>query len=449
MIRLRLGLVLAAVLLVTACATTTRPPVTATPQYPDYPMPTIPADLAAAPDVRDRLTSGWQRLQANDLRGARADLNAALQRDPGFYPAEAALGFVELAARQPAEASAHFEVAIAGSEDYLPAWLGQSDALLALGRDADATTALERVLALDPARDDVRARLELVRFRAVQALIDEGRTARQVGQTDEARQRFERALALSPSSALILHELADVEMSAGRLGEAERYARQAVDVDPRDAQGQATLGAVLEAREQFAEAADAYARAVALDARPEWTARVTDLRARAELAALPAEFRAVPTATEVTRGQVAAYIGIRLEALIARAPARIADVATDVRTHWASKWILPVTRAGVMSLYANHTFQPDATVPRGDFAGIVAELLSLAFADRPSDLMQWVGEQPHFEDLPTTNIRYPSVALAVAVGAMSPRAGDRFDLAAPLSGPELESAIGRIETLVR
>ena len=99
------------------------------------------------------------------------------------------------------------------------------------------------------------------------------------------------------------------------------------------------------------------------------------------MAAVPAEFREMPTAPTVTRAEVAALIGTRLGRLIEAAPKRVAAVATDVRTHWAAPWILPVTQAGVMEIQPNHTFQPAALVRRDNLAQIVGQLLALAAAE--------------------------------------------------------------------
>src|SRR5690606_24159201 len=104
-------------------------------------------------------------------------------------------------------------------------------------------------------------------------------------------------------------------------------------------------------RERFGEAADAYASADRLESNAEWRERSRTLREEARLAALPKEFRHVATATALSRGDVAAFIGVNLSSVIDRAPARVTAVATDIRDHWAAPWILPVTRAGIMTIF--------------------------------------------------------------------------------------------------
>ena len=210
----RAGALLVVVLLA-GCVSVAPGPVVSAPRFPDYPVPDVPASLKAEAAIVTRHETAWRKLQAGDLRGARSEFAEVLKRLPEFYPAEAGLGYVELADRRPAEAAERFEAAIERADRYLPAWIGQVEALLSLERDADAIVAMERVLALDPRRDQLRGRLELVRFRLVQSLIESGQQARAAGRLDQARQVLEQALARSPESTLILGELALVEREAG------------------------------------------------------------------------------------------------------------------------------------------------------------------------------------------------------------------------------------------
>jgi tetratricopeptide (TPR) repeat protein len=306
---------------------------------------------------------------------------------------------------------------------------------------------MERVLAIDPKREAVRTRLELVRFRLTQSLIESARRAKSAKRLDDAEEQYELALRQSPQSTMILHELSLVELDAKQYDDAEQHARRAAEIEPREAEWQAALGAVLEARGQYRDAAAAYGRAAALDPRPEWRTHSADLREKAEFAALPEEFMRLPQASTITRGDVAAFIGIRLQDLIGAAPQRITDVATDVRTHWAAPWIVPVTRAGVMSIFPNHTFQPASTVRRSDLASIVAALVRLVGSDRRADLQRWQAVRPRLSDVPATHVSYRSIALAIASGAMSADATGRFDPARPASGADLDAAVRRISQL--
>jgi tetratricopeptide (TPR) repeat protein len=437
-----------ALVVAAACARNPRPvAVPGAPAFPDYPPLEIPSSLPAPREARDRLDEGWQRLQAGDLRNAGRAFNDSLRRSPTFYPAETGLGFVALAGGDFKQAASRFTSALAKNDRYLPAWLGMTDAQLGLGSDAGAITAMERTLELDPTREALRRRLELVRFKEVQALIGAGQGARQAGRHDEAERLLARALARSPSSAIIFRELSALEAARGSLDAAEEHARRAVSIDGNDAESHAALGAVLEARERYREASAAYARAAAIDPRPVWRERATALREKANLGAIPAEFRDLPSAATVSRAQAAALIGTRLQTLVERAPKRLAAVATDVRTHWAAPWILPVTQAGIMEVLPNHTFLPGAAVRRADLAKVVSQLLAVLAVEGQIDLTRWRAARPRFADVPATSLFYNPAALAVVSGAMDTHEGNRFQPTRPVSGAELAAAIDRIEQL--
>jgi len=428
----------------TACASNPKVPVVTTPKYPQYAAPDVPPALTLAPDLRTRFDNGWQRFQAGDVRGASRDFSAVLKSAPGFYPATTALGFVHLVDKQFKPAIVEFEAATKANGQYVPAWTGLAEAHLGVNDETQALAALQRVLALDPKREAVRSRIELLKFRQLQSVIDSGRRARLAGKFEDAQTALERALALDPTSGLVLRELALTEVSLGAFDQAEAHARKAVQLDAGDAEAHVAVATVLEARGRLRDAAAALGRAIAIEPRQEWRDKREALIDKADMAALPPEYRTLPAAETFSRALAAAYIGIRLESLVAAAPKKNVGVATDLRNHWAAPWILPLTQAGVMDVLPNHTFQPNGTVRRGDLAQVVAQLLALA---RPVDLPRWRAARPRLVDLNASNVFFTAASLAVASGAMSAQEGDRFAATRPATGPELIAAVARIEQL--
>jgi Tfp pilus assembly protein PilF len=430
-----------------ACAANPPAVVAGAPRFPSFPTPVVPAALGASAEIRSRMDAAWLRLQAGDTTGAARDFDRLLADRPDFYPAETARAFVDLAEREMDRAGRRFTRVVEREATYVPAWLGLADVYLEGGREAEAIAALERVVALDPSQEATRSRLDLLRFRRVQALLSDARRAREAGRLDAAAAALEGALRLSPASVVILQDLAAIERARGALDAALAHAQRATELDPADGGALATLGDVLEARGDLAGAAEAYERAARIEGRAEWRAKGEDLRHRATLAALPPEFASIDRATAVTRGEVAALVGVRLEALVARSPRPVREVATDVRGHWAAPWILPVTQAGIMEIFPNHTFQPAALVRRGDLARIVRSLLSLAAAEGRPDLAALLSATPRFGDLPATHLVYAAAASAVAAGAMTSDEG-LFHATRPVTGAELVAAIARVERLL-
>jgi hypothetical protein len=91
-----------------------------------------------------------------------------------------------------------------------------------------------------------------------------------------------------------------------------------------------------------------------------------------------------------------------------------------------------------MSVYPNHTFQPAATVRRGDLARAVQKVLDLL--RHPS------GSAPSITDMSSSNLFHYPAARAVAAGLMDLTPEGAFQAWRPVSGPE---ATAVVEGLVR
>ena len=171
------------------------------------------------------------------------------------------------------------------------------------------------------------------------------------------------------------------------------------------------------------------------------------VRARAAVLKLPAEYRAIAGNPGVARGEIAALIGIRLEALVARARPRQL-VITDIRGHWAQQWISTVARAGVMDQQPNYEFQPAQRVRRGELALTVSRLLGLIGAAKPDLTRKWEATKVAVNDVPAGHLSYRYVSQAVAAGVMPLNAGN-FDLLRNVTGAEAIEIISRLEALAR
>ena len=150
---------------------------------------------------------------------------------------------------------------------------------------------------------------------------------------------------------------------------------------------------------------------------------------------------------QLTRGDLAALLGVRLEALVARAAQRQV-VITDARGHWAQAWIAAVVRSSIMDTLANYQFQPAVVVRRGDLARTVARVLSLVEALKPAAAARWQNARVTVSDVAPTHLSYPAVSVAVASGVM-PLDGGAFRLLDPVKGSEAIDVVGRLEALAR
>jgi hypothetical protein len=207
------------------------------------------------------------------------------------------------------------------------------------------------------------------------------------------------------------------------------------------------MGDLLDTTGDFDAAAAAYSDALALERSPEVDAKLEAARARAALARLPAEYRAIDTAPRITRGDLAALIGVRLAPLLQPDSQADAEPITDVRADWAAPWILTVARAGVMAPFANHAFQPGSPVQRIDLAQAVERLLARIAPLNPAAARIWESARLTFTDLAPGHLAYPAASAAVASGVLTAEADGRFDPARVVSGEEATETMARLQAL--
>lgn len=437
-------------LIVTAAAcgpkTVPTPPAVATPRFPEFIYPTPPGGVGT-PAAIDRHQAAWGWLQAGDLRAAERNFNSALKQSPPFYPAEVGLGYVALAQKKHKESLVHFDRAVVMNPRYAPALGGRAEALLALGEEREALQSIEAALQADPSLTGLRSRIEVLRFRGQQQDIARARELAETNRLEDARTAYLAAIAASPQSPFLYRELAEVERRAGSLDSAMEHARKSSELEPDEPRSHVILGEIYEARGDFAKAAEEFGNAVALQPDETLSLRIENLRARAAFAAMPAEYRGIGDAAVITRGQLAALLAVKLEPLLSGARTVSAVVITDTRSHWASPYILAAARTGVMDVYPNHTFQPEAPVRRADLARIVGKVLELVVKRRPQLAAAWRNPRRKFPDVAPGHLSFPAAALAVESGVMTTAADGSFQLTRPVTGAEGVAAVDKLAEL--
>ena len=313
-------LLLALIVLASACAPKVVrpvPPVT-TPTFPDFPQPSVPPSFVDTP-VAAALSRGWAYLQTGDLKTAKHEFSTALVAAPEFYPAETSLGYVELAQKDPKAALPHFDRALEQKREDLPALLGKARTLLALDREDEARVTLEAALAADPSLSDVRRQVEVLKFRGVEQNIGRARQFARQGRTDEAIEAYTAAIANSPDTPFLYREIAVLERQKGNPDAAIADFRKAIALDPTDAKSVAQIGEILDSQDDLEGAEKAYSDSLALEPNADVEKRLDAVHERMALAKLPAEYRALDQLPQITRGDLAALVGIRLSPLLTTA----------------------------------------------------------------------------------------------------------------------------------
>jgi tetratricopeptide (TPR) repeat protein len=432
-----------------ACAPKATPVVVSTtPRYPEFLRPNVPEGLARTRAAAS-FEGAWTLLQGGDLKNAERALTTILSGSPSFFPAEAAAGYVELARNNPAAGLRRFDRALSLQADYVSALVGRGQALSALERETEAADAFERALAGDASLTDLGPRVAVLRFRGLERDLAAAREAAQSHDPDRAIQLYQAAIARSPDSAMLYREVAGVERRKGDLDQALVHLRQAAALDPTDVLALRQIAELLDSRGNVEGAISAYNAVLAVETDPEVEARRDALRNLAAAAKMPQEYRAIESAPQITRGDLAALIALRLNPLLGTPGSADAAVITDVRGHWAEPWIMEVARAGVIPPYENHTFQPRGTVRRADLAEAIGRLLPKVAQLTPGKPHPWENSRGRFADVSASHLSYPAVSAAVASGVI-PLATDRvFQPARPVTGAEAIDAIARLEAMTR
>ena len=435
--------------LTTACAEKAKlvaVPAPTTPHYPDFVRPVVPPDLMLQPAASNS-ERAWQFLQAGDFHNADREVAAALKMSAGFYPAETTGGYVELAQKDAKSALARFDRALSHQSNYAPALAGKADALVALSREGEAIDALQAALTADPALTDLTRRIEVLRFRAVERDVTAARQAAQSGKIEDALRAYRAAIDHSPETGFLYRERGAVERDHGDRDAALADFRKAVSLDAGDVVSLVAIADLLDARGDVDAALKAYDDALAVEPNERVEAKRNVLTARAEAARLPADYRAIESAAQITRGDLAALIGVRLAPLLQVTRARDAGVMTDIRGHWAESWILAVARAGVLDPFANHTFQPRTVVRRVDFAQAMTRLLTKVAVVAPAQAKAWADARGRFTDIAAGHLAYSAASTAVAAGLMTAAPDGSFQPSRAVTGAEAIEAVERLRTM--
>jgi tetratricopeptide (TPR) repeat protein len=446
--RTRVGLALLAVLAaVSACAPkTVALPVVAAPRFPEFVKPNVPADLVFDPAAMNQ-ERAWIFLQAGDIKNADREVTASLKRSPAFYPAEATGGYVELAQKDAKSALTRFDRALAGRSTYAPALFGKGEALVALNREEEAIEAFRSALAADASLSDLARRIEVLKFRTVQRDVAAARQAAGSGKIDDALEAYRVVIAHSPDTGFLYRELAMIERKQGDGNTALEHFRKAADLDPSDTTSLVQIAELLEARDDVDGALAAYARALALEPDARLEARRNALLTRLEMASLPEQYRAIEAAAQITRGDLAALVGIRLATLLEVTSPRDVGVITDIRGHWAEPWILAVTRSGILDAFANHTFQPRSVVRRVDFAQAITRLLAKVALVAPTQARKWANARGRFTDIAAGHLAYPAASSAIAAGVMTTTPEGAFEPTRVVTGIEAIETLENVRAM--
>ncbi len=429
--RLRWGVLLVALTFCGACA---RPAPSRLPEGEDYSFPSWPA-AEVRPEQKRRIEKAWRAVLAGEAVGAERAFRKLLREKPGLVPAETGLGFALLRGRRLPEATAAFEAVLAREPEYLPALVGAASVAARRGDPQTALAFYRRAQAAHPDDATVRRRLGEVKLQLTERRVASARAALDAGEADRAIEQYRLALEAAPEVGGLRLELAHILVSKGD----PAGAADVLEGDPEgERQVLMRLGEILIGLQEYGRALEAYRRILGRDPRDaEAVGRSREAREALELLRMPEEYRRILSAPRISRADLAALISVKVTAL-ARIASREPKVAIDISGSWAREHIASVLALDIMDVYPNHTFQPGATVRRGDVARAVARAL---------DLFRWkASPAPEITDMTRSNLYYDAAVRAVGAGLLDLTADGAFEPWRPVSGRESNDVI---EALVR
>jgi tetratricopeptide (TPR) repeat protein len=420
------ALAVALVLLGAGCAKRVAPPI---PEGEVYVFP-VPAAGELSAEEAAAARKAWTALMAGDAEGAARRYERLVERRPGSAAAKTGLGYAHLRAGRLEAAARLFTAALERDPRYVPALVGQASVANRRG-DPEAALASYR-LAQEAAPQDalVRKRLAALKLQVADQRMAEAEASVRSGDTASAAEAYGKALDAAPELAAVRLALADVLVGRKDTGGAIEVLR----ADPTQDRAVALkLGGLLASRQDFEEAAEVFDRLLARDPADE-EARAGAKAARESLAllAMPEEYRQIDDAPRITRGDLAALLVVRVRAL-RRLPAGEPQVVVDVAGSWAREYIQTAVSLGILSPYPNHTFQPGATVRRGDLARALTRVL---------DRVRWPqAPAPVPTDMSPAHLDYPAAQRVLAAGLMGLTPSGAFEPWRPVSGREAEEAV--------
>jgi tetratricopeptide (TPR) repeat protein len=414
-----------------ACGPPPRAPV---PPGEDYVAPSLRGKEVSA-DEAHRLENAWREVLAGRAREAEAAYRKALLGHPGLIAAETGLAYARLRGGRAREAADGFASVLARRPEDLSALIGGASAATRLGDPEGALRLYRQAQAAHPDDAVVRRRLPEVKLQVTERRVAAARAAVGAGNTEQAIGEYRAALDAAPELATLRLELAELLVRGGDTAEAAAVLAQDAT---GDRQVLLRLGELLAEQLDYRGALEAYRRILTRDPRDaEALRRALETREALDFSAMPEEFQRIPSATRVTRADLAALVSVRVTAL-GRAKPGDPEVAVDIAGSWARDHILKALSFDILPVYPNHTFQPGATVRRGDLARAVARVL---------DLLRWpMSSAPVISDMTRNNLLYDSASRTVSAGLMDLTAAGGFEPWRPVSGRE---ALDVIEALAR
>jgi len=338
------------------------------------------------------------------------DLDNLIKKQKDFDPALTLEGYLELYRGNDAAASQKFQQALTANSRNSIALYYLAELAYTHRDYVHANTFYSMLLAMDGKRTDIAPKREKAMLLATEDLLRSAARAEGENRLSEAEEFYKQALAMAPKEPVVHMRLADLLARENKLDEAAAERKAADDLAPR--------------------------RRATASARGNAEPKADDLEDLGRWGSEIGMLREIRNTQYVTREQVAAIIVRYFPQISERR--QNPQIVTDIDSSWARAEIRTVIAAGLLDVLPNHTFEPAASVTRGEFAATLGRLVRVLSLSPPKALPDSTP------DVAPTNPVYADVQLVLGYALMSLRDSGEFDVSENVSGGEAVRSADRL-----
>jgi tetratricopeptide (TPR) repeat protein len=377
------------------------------------PARTAVENPAAVSQIPPKLQKDYDKLWSRFVFGQEdakltKDLDLLLKKQKDFDPVLTIEGYIELYKGNDAGADQKFQQAYAANPNNRIAAYYLAELAYAHKDYVRANTFYSVLLSLDKTRSDLEPKRLKAALLAVDDLLRFAARAEMEKRLSDAEEFYRRALAMAPKEPLLHLRFADLLAKENKTEEAAAENKVAEDLMPRRADNVPT---------------NTEPRGDDLEDLGRWGSDI-------------AVFRQIRNAPVVTREQVVAVIVKYFPQVLEHR--QTPQIVTDIDSSSARTEIQTVVDVGLMDLFANHTFEPEAAMTRGDFATALARLIRMLGLSPPS------AAPTDTPDVAPTNTQYADIQLVLGYALMNVQDSGNFDVSGDVSGRQAVDAADRL-----
>jgi tetratricopeptide (TPR) repeat protein len=394
--------------------------------------------------VFESYRTAYQSYLRGNQSKARSALLELIRKRPSYYPAHLAIAYTYIAEDKHDTAETYVRRALDLHPDYAQAHFALSTLLEARQDYPAALAELDEVARIDPQYPSIAQAQNILKLKATEQYLNLGRQMAD-SNPDEALKYLKAAHNMAPEIDQIPAEIAAILLKQHNCRDAVEYLRIAVDRQPNEVTLKSQLADCYMSLKEYSDAKLVLEQlAVQLPNDPSVRQRLEEAKKSIFISGLPEEYQRIPTASEITRGQFAAYLVIHLESLNSfRSESE--KIAVDIIQYWAQSYIQKVVNLGIMDVFPNRTFQPNQPLTRLELARAVSRILEILEISKGR---KFSTVQINIPDIPPDQVFYPIVAKPIANGILSLDADGRFHPSRRVSGAEAVSVVNQLKKIM-